>query len=110
MAVFVEPGRLRTQLSLQAVVAVPDGMGGSGDSWQQLALVFARVDPVSADSRFGAGQTLEGLTHRIVLRHRPGIASGMRFVRQGRVFDIVTVHDPDESGRYLVCRTREVGS
>lgn len=110
MALFVEPGSLRTELSLQAVVTAPDGMGGSSESWQQVALVFARVDPLSADSRFGAGQTLEAVTHRIVLRHRQGIASGMRFVRQGRVFDIVTVHDPDESGRYLVCRTREIGA
>lgn len=109
MGLFVEPGSLRIELSLQAVVATPDGMGGSSESWQQVALVFARIDPLSADSRFGAGQTLEAVTHRIVLRHRQDIASGMRFVRQGRIFDIVTVHVPDESGRYLVCRTREVG-
>jgi SPP1 family predicted phage head-tail adaptor len=75
-----------------------------------VATVFARIEPVSAESRFGAGQTLETLTRRITLRRRDGVASGMRFVRQGRVFEIVTVHDPDESGRYLVCRAREKGA
>ncbi len=69
--------------------------------------MFARIEPVSADSRFGADQTLEILTHRITLRHRDDIGNGMRFVRKERIFDIVTVHDPDESGRYLVCRVRE---
>jgi head-tail adaptor len=32
----------------------------------------------------------------------------MRLTKAGRVFEIVTVHDPDETGRYLVCRTKEV--
>lgn len=33
----------------------------------------------------------------------------MRFRRDQRVLDIMTVHDPDETQRYLVCRTREQG-
>jgi SPP1 family predicted phage head-tail adaptor len=68
------------------------------------------MEPLSAVSRFGADQTLETVTHRITLRHRDGVASGMRFRRQARLFDILTVHDPDESGRYLVCRVRETGA
>jgi head-tail adaptor len=34
----------------------------------------------------------------------------MRFRRLARLFAIVTVHDPDETGRYLVCRVREEGA
>jgi head-tail adaptor len=33
----------------------------------------------------------------------------MRFAKQGRIFDIVTVHDPDDTGCYLVCRPKEAG-
>jgi len=104
---FVEPGALRSRLVLQSVTAVPDGLGGFAENWVDVATVFARLEPVSADSRFGAGQTLETVTHRVTLRHRPGIEAGMRFAAGGRHFEIVTVHDPDESGRYLLCRTRE---
>ena len=71
--------------------------------------MFARVEPVSAASRFGADQTLESVTHRVTMRHRGDVASGMRLMRRERVFDILTVHDPDETGRYLVCRVREAG-
>ena len=53
---------------------------------------------------------METVTHRVTLRWRNGVAAGMRFARQGRIFDIVTVHDPDDTGRYLVCRARETGS
>ncbi len=74
------------------------------------ATLFARIEPVTATSVFGAGQTLESVTHRITLRRRDGVASGMRFARAGRIFDILTVHDPDESGRYLVCKVKEAGA
>lgn len=109
-ALFVDPGALRTELSLQARAPVADGLGGFSESWSEVATVFARIEPVSATSVFGADQTLESLTHRVTLRHRADVRSGMRFVRSARVLDIVTVHDPDETGRYLVCRCREVGS
>ena len=104
---FVDPGALRTRLVLQTVTAVPDGLGGFAESWGDVATVFARIEPVAADSRFGAGQTLETVTHRVTLRRCAGVAADMRFAGDGRVFRILTVHDPDESGRYLLCRTRE---
>jgi SPP1 family predicted phage head-tail adaptor len=109
-ALFIDPGALRTELSLQAVATAADGLGGFSEEWNELATVFGHIEPLAADSRFGAGQTLETVTHRITLRHRPDVTSGMRLSRQSRVFEIVTVHDPDETGRYLVCRVRETGA
>jgi SPP1 family predicted phage head-tail adaptor len=106
---FIDPGALRSELSLQAATAVPDGLGGFDEDWVEAATVLARIEPLAASSRFGADQTLETLTHRITLRHRQDVRSGMRFSGAGRMFDIVTVHDPDETGRYLVCRVREAG-
>ena len=106
---FIEPGALRTELSLQAATAVSDGLGGFDEEWSEVATVFGRIEPISADSPFGADQTLETVTHRIILRHRQDVRSGMRFCRADRTFEIVTVYDPDETGRYLVCRAREVG-
>lgn len=106
---FVDPGALRREFSLQACTAVPDGLGGYTQDWNEVATLFGHVEPVSAGSVFGADQTLETVTHRITLRWRGDVASGMRLVSQGRIFDIVTVHDPDDSTRYLVCRARETG-
>jgi len=47
------------------------------------------------------------VTHRVTRRHRGNVRAGMRFTRRDRIFEIATVHDPDETGRYLVCRVRE---
>jgi SPP1 family predicted phage head-tail adaptor len=108
-AEFVDPGALRTELSLQQVVTAADGMGGHAENWSEVATVFGRVGPVSARARFGAGQTLEEATHLVTLRFRQDLASGMRLVRGGRAWSVLTVHDPDETGRYLVCRVTETG-
>ncbi|MEO9341129.1 phage head closure protein [Mesorhizobium sp. SB112] len=104
---FIDPGAFRSEIALQRCLAVPDGMGGHDEDWQEVATVFAKIEPVSVRSNMDAGQALEIVTHRIFLRWREGVESGMRFSRGSRVFVIVTVHDPDETGRYLVCRTRE---
>lgn len=109
MVVLLDPGELRSELALEAMTPVPDGAGGYAESWSEIGLVFARIEPVQARERFGAGQTLEEVTHRITLRQRGDIASGMRFRRGARIFAILTVHDPDETERYLVCRVREEG-
>lgn len=107
---FIDPGSLRTEIRLESRTATPDGLGGFNESWAEAATVFANIEPVSATSVFGADQTLETVTHRITMRHREGVASGMRFTRQARVFAIATVFDPDETGRYLVCRVSEAGA
>ncbi|MFN3547631.1 MAG: phage head closure protein [Mesorhizobium sp.] len=105
----IDPGRLRLPLTLEAMTAVPDGAGGYSESWTALATLFAALEPVAASRRLGADQALPTMTHTVTLRARPDLASGMRFAGGGRVFLIETVHDPDETGRFLVCRVKEEG-
>jgi SPP1 family predicted phage head-tail adaptor len=102
-------GDLRIELALEEMTPVPDGAGGFGESWTEIVTLFAKLEPVGAREKFGADQTLEQVTHRVTLRFRPDVASGMRLAWGTRRFLILTVHDPDETGRYLVLRTREDG-
>lgn len=105
----IDPGALRHRLSLQRAVVAGDGLGGHVENWSEVALLFGRIEPVLASRGFGAGHTLEKTTHRITMRFRDDVASGMRFVSQGRIHSILTVHDVDETGLYLVCETEETG-
>jgi len=107
---FIDPGALRTEIALAACTTEPDGFGGFSEVWTETATLFAKIEPVSAESIFGAGQTLESVTHRITMRHRDGVVSGMQLLKGSRVFEIITTHDPDESGRYLVCKVKETGA
>ncbi len=107
---FIDPGILRTELVLEDCQRVDDGLGGFTETWAQTDSAFGMIEPLRAEFRFGADQTLEEVTHQITLRWRAGVASGMRLRKGARIFDVVTVSDPDESGRYLVCRTKEKGA
>ena len=107
---FLDPGRLAHRLVLEAPETEADGLGGHAVSWAEVATVEGLVEPRAQSSRFGADQTREETTHRVTLRHQADVASGGRFRFGDRILEILTVHDPDESGRYLVCRTREKGA
>lgn len=109
-SLFIDPGLLRTEFALEACTPQADGLGGHQEIWSEVGTVFARIEPAEARSVFGAGQSLETVTHRVTMRYRDSVISGMRFTKSGRIFDIVTVHDPDETQRYLVCRVRETGA
>lgn len=108
-ASFIDPGALRTELALEKAEGMPDGAGGHTESWIEIATVLAHVEPVSARAFFGADQRMKAVTHRITMRSRADVAPGMRFRRQGRHFHVLTTHDPDETGRYVVCTAREDG-
>ncbi|UUP18916.1 phage head closure protein [Nitratireductor thuwali] len=106
---FIDPGRLRHELLLQQATVADDGAGGHSETWTEVAPVFAQIEPFGARSFFGAGQDMEEATHRVIIRHRGDVRSGMRFLRAGRILHIVRIHDIDETGRYLACHVREEG-
>ena len=109
MTTFLDAGRLNQRLGLEQPVETPDASGGAEIAWTEVAVVWAALEPVGAAMRDIAQQSSEVISHRVSLRYRSDIASGWRFTRGNRTFSIITLHDPDETGRYLVCRTEEVG-
>ncbi|MBL0936179.1 MAG: phage head closure protein [Rhizobiaceae bacterium] len=109
MMEFIDPGMLRTELIVEDAIESGDGAGGVVREWVEVATLFAHVEPVRARMRYGADQRQVDITHRITMRHRADIFRRMRFRRGERVFAIETITDPDETGRYLVCETRETG-
>jgi len=105
--VYFDPGRLRHEMVLQQAVRTPDALGGQAESWQAVVTVWAHLAPASASPvRRADGEEAE-ITHRVVLRADARIRTGMRLARDGRTFAIRAIRDLDETGRYLVCLTRE---
>lgn len=104
---FIDPGLLRRRAVLEAGDAVPDGSGGATILRREVAELSVHVEPLSVrlDERFGQNEAT--VTHRVVCRSRTGIDRGMVFVVGERRLIVRSVHDPDDSGRYLVCRCEE---
>lgn len=106
---FIDPGQLTSELALEAMQPLPDGMGGYAETWSEIAMVWGRIEPVSSTQKdFGARPQPE-VTHRILMRFREDISTDKRLRKAGRIFALRSVHDPDESGRYLICLAREEG-
>jgi len=106
----IDPGAFREELSLQECQTVYDALGGYSENWIETAKPFASIEPVRASSTFAADQTVETVTHEITIRWQAGVQSGMRFLKNERIFEIRTVYDPDETARYLVCGVSETSA
>ncbi|MDQ0319603.1 SPP1 family predicted phage head-tail adaptor [Pararhizobium capsulatum DSM 1112] len=100
---------MSARLDLERLVATPDGQGGEVKSFEQIGAVWARVEPLAAVTTDSGGVQQVTVTHEILVRHRGDLVSGMRFAKGLRRFLVQTVHDPDEDGRYLICRCTEEG-
>ncbi|GGD12436.1 phage head closure protein [Aureimonas glaciei] len=104
---FIDPGLLRRRSILEAAVPVPDESGGAALLWQEVAEMSVHVEPLSVATAERFGQREAVVTHRVICRARPEVDRGMAFVVGTRRLVILSVHDPDDSGRYLVCRCEE---
>ena len=104
---FLDAGQLTARLDLETEVETPDGQGGVTVSHAVESSHWARIEPVSAELAELGHVERQNATHRIWIRHAAGVVAGKRFRKGARVFEIVTVRDPDETGRYLVCRVKE---
>ncbi|WP_061934091.1 phage head closure protein [Aureimonas sp. AU22] len=101
---FIDAGLLRHRAAIERNDVVPDAMGGGQDVWVEIGETSVRLEPLAVDVDERLGQRVGTATHRVTLRARPGLDRGMAFRVGGRRFVIRTLHDPDETGRYLVCR------
>jgi len=100
-------GRLRHRVTLQQPVDADDGSGGTTRTWSDVATLWARIEPLSADERVAAGRIEAAADHRIVIRWRAGVTAAMRFSFGTRVFEIRGVTDRDERHRFLDCLCEE---
>ncbi|WP_202615434.1 phage head closure protein [Rhizobium deserti] len=107
MVTFFDPGQMTARLDLEAPQLLPDGQGGGTVTWEVVASLWARIEPVSFVVAEQAAAETGRITHRIWLAHRPEIAAGRRLRKGARIFTIKLVRDPDETARYLVCQCEE---
>lgn len=101
-------GALRRRLVLEAPVATADGLGGTTQSFETVAAVWAQVEWLSGGERWRMGRAEQYATHRVTMRWRDGVDAGQRLLDKDRVFDIRAVADPDGGRRRLTCLVEEV--
>jgi SPP1 family predicted phage head-tail adaptor len=98
---MTDPGRLRHRLTLEAPVESADDTGGVVRSYAAAATMWAAIEPLIPRETVDADGLAATLTHRITIRAGVTVTTRHRLVLGARVLRILTVRDPDESGRFL---------
>jgi len=104
----VKIGKLRHRITIQDKVTVPDGYGGMTSTWQDVATVWASVEPLKGKELYEAHQMKAELTHRVRIRYVEGIKPQMRIVFRGRELAIEAIIDAEERHQSLELLCSEV--
>lgn len=103
----LDPGKLSCRVTLERPIRSADGAGGATVAWEEIATLWAAIEPVAAGEIFGADRLSTRITHRITIRFREDVEGGMRIVHRGRLLRIAAWRDPDETRRFLVLEAVE---
>jgi SPP1 family predicted phage head-tail adaptor len=109
----MQAGKLKKRLTIQSLPDVPernsDGSEKVDDSqWQDLATVWASVEPISGKEFFAAQEIVAEITHRIRLRYYAGLTPKMRLKLNDRIFDMQRILNVEERNRELEILAREL--
>jgi SPP1 family predicted phage head-tail adaptor len=102
-------GNLNKRMTLQKETLVPDGSGGKKGSWIDIAPLWAELIPIATDTVVVVSNYNRRLTHKIVLRYREDISTGMRLVFGSRSFVVRAIVDRDEKNEWLDLWAEEGG-
>jgi SPP1 family predicted phage head-tail adaptor len=105
----VRAGRLRHRIDLEAISSVPDGMGGSTDSWvAQATSVPADIVPVTATEAVRAGTSAMVGMHKVTIRYYAGLSAAWRVKFGSRYFSIAGIANVGERRVEMELMCREV--
>jgi SPP1 family predicted phage head-tail adaptor len=92
-------GVRRHRLTIQQLV--PSTGWGVDPSWQTYAQLWGTLEPLRGAELLTAQQLGSEITGRSETSYAPDITSAMRFVCGGRIYQIITVIDPEWRHREL---------
>lgn len=103
-------GRLRHRLTVQRPDRTADVGGGATITWTDVARVWGAVEPISGRETVVAERQQATVTHKVTLRYRADLDARMRILFGSRSFNIRSLVNPDERGRWLICLCEEGGA
>lgn len=89
-------GQLRHRVTIQRATVTRDSHGQETRAFAKLASRWANIQPIRAREIVDGGATEQDVTHKVTLRHFPGLLPTDRFLHGGRTFAIQSVINPGE--------------
>lgn len=100
-------GPLNKRITFQAPKSDKDDFGNTLPGWDDVATVWASIEPISSRELMASQQVQGEVTHRIRTRYRAGLTAANRIMFKGRVFDMQTPINPLELGASLEILAKE---
>ena len=94
-------GKLRHRVTLQRPVITKDNIGQEIEEWQDVATVWASVEPLSGKEYFSAKQVNSEVSAKITLRFLQGITPEVRVILDKHTYNILAVINFGERNVYL---------
>lgn len=94
-------GNLRHRITLQKPVVIKDSIGQELEEWQDVATVWASVEPLSGKEYFNVKQTNSEVSTKITIRYLESITPFMRVFFQKHTYNILSVINFEERNIYL---------
>lgn len=101
-------GDLRHRITLQRLEMVQDSYGQPTETWSDVVIVWAAVNPISGREFFQAETINSEVTHKILIRYRQGIEPAMRIKFKDRIFTIISVINFQEKNEALQLMCKEL--
>lgn len=103
----VHIGELRARLVLEAPARAADDGGGSVVTWEQVALLWAKVSARGGTESFTHDRVAGSASHEIIMRYRSDVTPEMRLREGTRIFDVRAAMDLDGRRQWLRCLAEE---
>lgn len=107
MDAFIDGSALRKKVSIQRRNATKDTFGQAIQTWSDVLVCRASIEPLSGRELVAAQAINAETTHEIVIRYRAGITPAMRVLYGARAFNILSVLNQQERNRWLVLNASE---
>lgn len=105
----MNPGELRSRVTLQRQTRQDDGQGGYIVDYEDYAMVWAKFEALAAKTTDQYQQLTPEILYRATIRHRPSVLYTDRLQKGGRIFEqIGPPVNIDERNAYLRLECREV--
>lgn len=100
-------GSLSKRITLQYPTKTPDSMGGFVTVWNDACTIFASLWPVSASEQVQNMGVTMTITHRIRIRYRANIRSSWRIHYGDKLYNIVSIINPNMAYKILDIMAKE---
>ncbi|MFA2751099.1 phage head closure protein [Bacillus mobilis] len=95
------------RITIQTLTTVEDELGQSIEEWHEFKKVWCAIKTVQGREYFAAASTQNENTYRFIIRHTNEISPLMKIDFNGRMFEITSVLNDDESNKTITIIAKE---